>query len=1802
MSSNSVRSIGRIIYIEPTDIPSQGIQFSDGSNFTGIDSDGYRASNESDIAYKKFKGGNTTFPLEDLNYTVDLQVVVPNINDLVGNKDKNVEHWVETTIEKSEKMATFFGGTKIGEQNSLTTNYTNASYREINSNGNVGNSELIGIDSIDINFDSQFYPLVTMRFTDVRAMSMMAPAEYSYYTKGENSGDKQNVYNNLFKSFFHFPYPQFFLTLKGYYGTKMTYMLTVKDFKTELKAETGNFEAVVSFIGTKYGFYTDIPMSYLIVAPYIGGVNDAADADGNIQKVNTNTYWNERKKNGVFTYDDGNEMLTFIEFLSEYLNAADKISKLEDTDLSKYFEGAQQYRQQINDLKGIETAFKNVVGAIRSISNVRTAKDGGVIFDANISQSTIISSIFEKFATSLLKYNNDETHKDEKLSYPIWTEKELQNKLSGLTKEDVVVKYHAITDIKNIVKYQYKEDYYDILTQEIKTEFYFVIEDYKKFLQSISEKIEKLEGKINEQLEKANERSAEISADIIGFKPNLENVFRMIFAHLDTFIHMFNNSCVIDKNRKVEDAGISADKTDRKDCGFLAPYFAYYQKSSDNKREAVYPGKITDVLNNLRNFPEVNFVEALCKAAIGCKEDTDKIFAQYNETQQTATENTGTETNSEDKTTVDYEVSGDYCFNGNFTATSIADIYHNANPYSVFSEEIKKLNYPAMVAYIGYAIYTRALVASFFGVDVNNEEFINKEVTNFKAANPKLPIDLINLLSKSNEVGGEKINRLVSYMGNTNFLHDYKNIMIAKWLPVGNTSIDRFTGETNDTKEIPLIYDKFLGLSHVKKSVPNDKHYKSVDFINPNNKITDYVSDINLNESNVIDFNNLGEKSARLHGKTSVERNYNVAASELFKSERPKLVTTFNSVGDYTSFVKQAREHRDDVFYPILECYQISQDSRGNWSKSFLDIFKEFENEETFRQDAKYLRGILILSALINTKIDKSFLDKNCIGKIPKMIALYLGAIAYFSEEEQIKVYGGHYSIHVKDNNDNVYLTLNGNKKDGSHTFLNHYTSKHDKEDIPFITMEHEKINLIDIKEYSGGFEFYNYFVEWCNSDEFNRLIEFGKHDTEKNAGNFKILSDEAQKILVDLYLDTVDIIVFNSNENGLKKYYNYNATTSWGQTYNNFQLDYVLHSNSFWDILGNCLTNVYSKEEDVIDTSIDIESQVDDESMKLQREAKHSAYYSLASLYNKWALFLSSSEDFELQSYNDVRENKRQRYTLNRKVTNEKGREFNSFLFVDSYMNDISQNFFINAETLFLAIKSAVEGETNYSVFSFITDLAQKNKLLFLSLPTYNNWYDAKTMESIFTPNFTTTNKELDSNQLGNTYILMYTNEDSHFLDCRDDETNMFANDGFDIADTWGNQIPEDTQGLFELMTGDNINICVPAFGVSYGKQNQSFFKNITINMDNPKQTDVSLANQFQLAQSGSHGDANYPRAIGQDIYSIYSNRSYTCTVEMLGCMNIMPMMYFQLNHIPMFKGAYMIISVSHSIRAGEFITKFTGVRVSKNQIPRNKKVIDLTSLKDRSMMPSNKGINLIKESIIAEISEEDFNNIMGDSYSKDGLNIVRYPDNWGEKNKNNNSIIADEKNELQYGKSILNKDITFNVMNAVNAMRSVVDKSVFGKNDKIPNNFIPIQNVIKIINNKKQRAVTGMCSSFVLYYVAKGFELNERVHGYNGAYCYPYLLNNGFDIVKRGTKTDVDKWVKEKAQAGDIVLMEHGELNKETNTYTMSYGHIAMYDGKQWVSDFPQNNMWVYKDGNPVTDIVVMRYKGTRIMPKES
>ena len=91
-----------------------------------------------------------------------------------------------------------------------------------------------------------------------------------------------------------------------------------------------------------------------------------------------------------------------------------------------------------------------------------------------------------------------------------------------------------------------------------------------------------------------------------------------------------------------------------------------------------------------------------------------------------------------------------------------------------------------------------------------------------------------------------------------------------------------------------------------------------------------------------------------------------------------------------------------------------------------------------------------------------------------------------------------------------------------------------------------------------------------------------------------------------------------------------------------------------------------------------------------------------------------------------------------------------------------------------------------------------------------------------------------------------------------------------------------------------------------------------------------------LQVIESISQtGDKSKPTYAGNNLFNVYQTRSYSAEVEMMGSAMIQPMMYFQLNNIPMFRGAYLIYKVNHSIKPHSMTTTFKGNRVKKAKTP---------------------------------------------------------------------------------------------------------------------------------------------------------------------------------------------------------------------------------------------------------------------------
>ncbi len=316
----------------------------------------------------------------------------------------------------------------------------------------------------------------------------------------------------------------------------------------------------------------------------------------------------------------------------------------------------------------------------------------------------------------------------------------------------------------------------------------------------------------------------------------------------------------------------------------------------------------------------------------------------------------------------------------------------------------------------------------------------------------------------------------------------------------------------------------------------------------------------------------------------------------------------------------------------------------------------------------------------------------------------------------------------------------------------------------------------------------------------------------------------------------------------------------------------------------------------------------------------KFQMYRTCKNTYDKWIGGSSSADNLIFQGACNGRND------LDYKLANLAGRTepklIDSFRFVTRSFRDIGDEMVINP----VPVNQYLSDNPNSSFYDAVTSLLSSNNFDFIPLPTYINYGDEKTLQSMFKPMSSV--EAFKQGTVGPSFVCVYVGQTSKHLDFGDSD---YSNDGFDVrCDSDGNMmstLPDD----FTLQAAPHENN-VAVFAVNYGQQNQNIFKDIILDQNEFAETAESLQITDDIANSGSESKRSLA---GQNIFNVYSVRSYKTEVEMMGNAMIQPMMYFQLNNIPMFHGAYMITHVTHSIKPNHMSTHFTGVRIRKVETP---------------------------------------------------------------------------------------------------------------------------------------------------------------------------------------------------------------------------------------------------------------------------
>lgn len=468
----------------------------------------------------------------------------------------------------------------------------------------------------------------------------------------------------------------------------------------------------------------------------------------------------------------------------------------------------------------------------------------------------------------------------------------------------------------------------------------------------------------------------------------------------------------------------------------------------------------------------------------------------------------------------------------------------------------------------------------------------------------------------------------------------------------------------------------------------------------------------------------------------------------------------------------------------------------------------------------------------------------------------------------------------------------------------------------------------------------YNTLYNGCNTiGEATELVM----DTSQtiNGLDFKITNFAGNYELIFPYKGALE--GYFTDDNNINQYYedlydadNYGSLVVHIPSINANQQDLtkqavISYFQGFADMLKQC--NKLNVQQQEINQSIE----TDEPDVK---DFKCEIYYTLKNIWDRWLCTYyhdtkktntasSGLDIFKVQNFFD-----------------------NNFMFIDSFYNNIYDVLRLNCSSVYNEYMNKENNQTHLGVstVAHLGNVASNHMCMLFNFPDNVNFAETdkygnkksvdmvKNMKQVFTP--------LAANKIGepeysNKFTVIYTHS-ANKLDTVD--RLNFVHDSFDIwsydqgtgvAPTIFQNNPEDDAQATEALTANSrMAYKVPAFGVAYSRQDNSFWKNINISMDNFAVTEQAILAESYIANKGNSEKHNIT-FYGQDIYSLYQAYSYLVTVEMMGDAQIQPLMYFQLMNVPMFRGTYMIIKVEHKITPGNMTTTFTGMKMSKVQVP---------------------------------------------------------------------------------------------------------------------------------------------------------------------------------------------------------------------------------------------------------------------------
>ena len=1518
--------------------------------------------------------GSSVVNVEDLSISVELEVFRRS-DDIItfDNSTANLTQQSNGTLGETTRIS-FIDGSGEGEK-SLTTNYT-----ELNTKFEQDNPELqtLGIESIDISFNTSYVPIVKIRFKDIRGkLFEMGP---------------KSPYGFLFRM----PYPIFYLTVKGYFGKPVQYALHLTKFNGALDSDTGSFIITCDFIGYTYAFLTDLLMGYLRAMPYTlraqGLIGDDFVTYDQLQKTieELNKFITKFKQN-----DDRLKALTVYGDLAEKL---DKISGLVKAQIAtlrglRTVEGSDLVVYSLEPITdNFERNYGNIVLDLVNQYNQFTKQTSASTFELDKSDFILDNSGIYLKNFKLRPFYNSVNGGDDVRFKNFKTFDEFQQNpqavkdtykryiLTGNEEKDKVIRdqYNEFKQILSQPPFQGTPTSINTFTNYNILDIRYVINRIDSIRDEINTELIETKNLVTEDF--VSKLSNFFDNSGVDFDGSIGSFFRILCRHVDLFVSVIrdlgiditngiaNGDRTFDGSNK---ENITEYEDDNNNSTIIIKPFPEYVEKEDGAFVEKWLGS-NPKFSSLKEVTFIDdFLESLIKSSI-----RDQEFLL----------NAGTNNK------------GWYPVNPLETKGSDSS---NTNPWSVIEQGdltemfSAKLLYQRMVLFLGYTnsnvggdevIQMAKIEARQMHKALINAPVRNGVATDNTDIDRKIGDWKIELIDKF-RLRFENIDDIAFYSHNDfPFSEDELEDGAKVYIPIqqnlssirsGSNLLNDNTFRLNET--LPFV-SSVVSNTEENEGVTNPEEYETfIRIINTTNYfesyIYDYDSDLEIDpitknfknkESNISEFNSTFGGRYRTHEFIEYEHETagNIPLFLEFYEDGNDVVNSFRDevVSEYDTFIENEangtfiynpnargfngnvdRNRLDALYETTTFKTQIVENYKDNKSTNRTFKFQPtfvsnniryslFGSEFYYRQNI-YGRALLFLHSLPFAGIgDNSLIDKGLLqGKeinyfnqrggfvsVPLSWVLFMGGILYrFRETEDILTFN--------DSTGQTFIpNINGGLSIGKDTFLigSRTTTSDIGSNIEFVGGGRgigytERINdIIKRLPESVKNEFISTFESFVENDWERIRLEFeiftdssnfatrtaawedfgssiGSNSLRDNIGdNYAIVSKDnkenqfvldlrdgsnAASEIVDLLFDERIIVnstyrIWQGSEDRFAPISipNDTALTYLRTFFNEFKL---LNTKEVIDPVEETKKNLFNTNND--------------------DDIKLSIYKNFKSIYDKWIVGIPKDHPGV--------------------VTNNL---YKRFSFLDRAYIDISEKFKV-APTTFV---NYWKDNTNINFYNFIARILRDNNFDFIPLPTYIDYNDRDEIRAVFEPfRF----NEVIGTQ-GPQFICMYFGEQSNKLEI-DKDNNFKKNDSWslDVRCNGDNITVNDSSDLPEDFVSGSTK--VPYFLVNYADQNQSLFKSYSLDQAEFTETQESL----EIIESLANQNRN--NSIGQNLFDIYNNRAYSCEIEMLGCAQIQPFMYFQLNSIPMFDGAYTIINTRHNIRANHMTTTFKGVRVRK-------------------------------------------------------------------------------------------------------------------------------------------------------------------------------------------------------------------------------------------------------------------------------